>query len=85
MASTGGNSAVSGSSTSPSSNVPVATVPKPREKIPGYIFGDVIGTGAYAKVRRCYSEKFKSNVSQLLCVYGLFYRGIIIKEIQSIN
>ena len=39
-------------------------VPKPREKIPGYIFGDVIGTGAYAKVRRCYSEKFKSHVSE---------------------
>ncbi|XP_063682097.1 testis-specific serine/threonine-protein kinase 3-like [Bolinopsis microptera] len=38
-------------------------VPKPREKIPGYIFGDVIGTGAYAKVRRCYSEKFKSHVA----------------------
>lgn len=37
--------------------------PRPREKIPGYIFGDVIGTGAYAKVRRCYSEKFKSNAS----------------------
>ncbi|KAL5253415.1 hypothetical protein ACHWQZ_G013261 [Mnemiopsis leidyi] len=47
-------------STSPSNGNPV---PRPREKIPGYIFGDVIGTGAYAKVRRCYSEKFKSNVA----------------------
>ena len=48
-------------SSSPSHSNPV---PRPREKIPGYIFGDVIGTGAYAKVRRCYSEKFKSNVSK---------------------
>jgi len=52
----------SGGSSS-ASNAPISTTPKPREKIPGYIFGDLIGTGAYAKVRRCYSEKFKCHVA----------------------
>ena len=37
--------------------------PRPREKIPGYLFGEVIGTGAYAKVRRCYSEKYSCYVA----------------------
>lgn len=51
------------SATSSNSSGPSDALPRPREKIPGYIFGDVIGTGAYAKVRRCYSEKFKCNVA----------------------
>jgi len=51
------------SQSSGESNPGIPAPPRPREKIPGYIFGDVIGTGAYAKVRRCYSEKFKSNVA----------------------
>lgn len=67
MATTAGNnspaSTVSAGSGSTSNGASPAPPPKPREKIPGYIFGDVIGTGAYAKVRRCYSEKFKCNVA----------------------
>ena len=41
----------------------VKKAPRPREKIPGYLFGEVIGTGAYAKVRRCYSEKHNCHVA----------------------
>ena len=65
MANTGGNNSPASSASGTSTNgAPAVPPPKPREKIPGYIFGDVIGTGAYAKVRRCYSEKFKCNVSE---------------------